>query len=186
MEFVCRQEVVFLDAVAQHVHVSQDVTERLTELHNAIQNHRHSQIAHSVVQVERQSASGRPRIVVPTDHIAYLLETGLPVTTISHLLGVSRATLFRRMAENNLSVRGLYSTCTDAELDGLVSQIKERMPHAGYGLIKGTLEAQGHRLQWNRVKAAMHRVDSLGILTRMTQMGCVIRRMCTQCHAQST
>ncbi len=170
------QEVVFLDAVAQHVHVSQDVTERLTELHNAIQNHRHSQISHSVVQVERQSASGRPRIVVPTDHIAYLLETGLPVTTISNLLGVSQATLFSRMAENNLSVRGLYSTCTDAELDGLVSQIKERMPHAGYRLIKGTLEAQGHRLQWNRVKAAMHRVDSLGILTRMTQMGCVIRR----------
>lgn len=82
--------------MAQHVHVSQDVTERLTELHNAIQNHRRSQISHSVVQVEGQSASG------------------------------------------------------------LVSQIKERMPHAGYRLIKGTLEAQGHRQQWNRVKAAMY------------------------------
>lgn len=74
---------------------------------------------------------GVPRIVVPTDHIACLLEIGLPVTTISNLLGVSRATLYRRMAENNLSVRGLYSTCTDAELDGLVFQVKERMPHAG-------------------------------------------------------
>ncbi|CAM4373765.1 unnamed protein product [Leuciscus chuanchicus] len=102
---------------------TKDVTERLTELHNAIQIHRHTQISQSVVQVERQSSSRRPRIVVPTDHIAYLLEIGLPVTTISNLLGVSRATLFRRMAENNLSVRGLYSTCTDAELDGLVSQI---------------------------------------------------------------
>ncbi|XP_077065660.1 uncharacterized protein LOC143718491 [Siphateles boraxobius] len=80
------------------------------------------------------------------------------------------------MAENNLSVRGLYSTCTDAELDGLVSQVKERMPHAGYRLVKGTLKAQGHRLQWNRVKASMHRVDSLGILSRMNQLGCVIRR----------
>jgi len=68
---------------------------------------------------------------VPADHIAYLLEIGLPVTSISNLLGVFQATQFRMMAENNISVRGLYSTCTDAELDGLVSEVKERMPHAG-------------------------------------------------------
>nr|XP_055057120.1 uncharacterized protein LOC129441490 [Misgurnus anguillicaudatus] len=133
-------------------------------------------MTHPIVQVERQTTSGRPRVVVPVEHIAYLLEIGLPVKTISELLGVSRATLFRRMAENNLTVRGLYSTCTDEELDQLVLQVKERMPHAGYRMVKGALKAQGHRVQWNRVKAAMHRVDSLGILSRMTQLGCVIRR----------
>ncbi|KAF6721536.1 hypothetical protein FQA47_002180 [Oryzias melastigma] len=45
------------------------------------------------------------------------------------------------------------------------------MPNAGYRLVKGTLKAQGHHLGWDRVKASMHRVDSLGILSRMTQLG---------------
>lgn len=78
--------------------------------------------------------------------------------------------------KNNLSVRNLYSTCTEAELDALVTEIKARMPNAGYRLVKGTLKAQGHRLGWDRVKASMHRVDSIGILSRRAQLGCVVRR----------
>lgn len=40
------------------------------------------------------------------------------------------------LEENNLSVRNFYSTCTDAELDELVTQIKNKMPHAGYNLVR--------------------------------------------------
>lgn len=176
LEFVCRQEMVFIDALSQHIQVSQDIIERLTELNTAIQRHRDSQQPPPAVEVQRGPGNRRPRIIVPLDHLTHLLEIGLPANTIAMLMGVSRATLYRRMLENNLSVRVLYSTCTDAELDEHVSQIKERMPHAGYRLVKGTLEAQGHRVQWDRVKASMHRVDSLGILSRMTQLGCIIRR----------
>ena len=98
------------------------------------------------------------------------------MATISSFLSVSRATLYRRMAEINISVRGLYSACTDPELDALVLEINTRAPHSGYRSVKGILESQGHRVQWERVRAAMHRVDSLGILERMTQLGCVVRR----------
>lgn len=42
------------------------------------------------------------------------------------------------------------------------------MPHVGYRLVKGSLEAQGHRVQWIRAKASMHSTDSLGMLSRMT------------------
>ncbi|XP_073724968.1 uncharacterized protein [Misgurnus anguillicaudatus] len=128
-------------------------------------------MSHPVVQVERQSLSGRPRTVIPIGHIVYLLKIGLPVKTISRLLGVSRATLFRRLTENNLTVRGLYSSCTDEELDQLVSKVKEMMPHAGYRLIKEALKAQGYRLQWNRVQAAIQRVESVGIQSKTTQLG---------------
>ncbi|KAA0721525.1 hypothetical protein E1301_Tti021148 [Triplophysa tibetana] len=55
LDFVCRQEIVFLDAVAQHIHMSQDVTERLTDRHNAIQIQRDAQLTHPEVQVDRQS-----------------------------------------------------------------------------------------------------------------------------------
>lgn len=177
LEFACAQEIVFLDIVSQHVLVSQEVTERLTELCTAVQTLReHQQLPPTPVQLEIQRGSGRPRISIMNEHITHLLELGLPTVTIASLLGISRATLYRRMADNNLSVRGMYSACTDAELDGRVSEIKEIMPHAGYRMMMGTLRAQGHRLQWIRVKASMHRVDSLGILSRMTQMGCVVRR----------
>ncbi|XP_041839333.1 uncharacterized protein LOC121638551 isoform X1 [Melanotaenia boesemani] len=176
LEFVCNQEMVFIEALSQHIQLSQDITERLTDLHNAIQNHRNSQEPPPAVRIEKQSASGRPRIIISIEHLVHLLEIGLPVNTIAKLWGVSRATLFRRMAENNLSVQNLYSACTDTELDELVTEIKDRMPHAGYRLVKGTLKAQGYHVGWDRVKASMHRVDSVGILSRMTQLGCVIRR----------
>ena len=32
-------------------------------------------------------------------------------------------------------------------------------------------------MQWERVKASMHRVDTAGILDRLTGMGCVVRRV---------
>ncbi|XP_024127724.1 uncharacterized protein LOC112146248 isoform X2 [Oryzias melastigma] len=173
LEFVCNQEMVFIGALCEHIELSQDVTERLTDLNNAIQQHRNSQ---EPTSIERSSKRRLRRIDISIEHLIHLLETGLSVNTIAKLWGVSHATLFRRMAENNLSVRNLYSTCTDAELDVLVTEIKARMPNAGYRLVKGTLKAQGHHLGWDRVKASMHRVDSLGILSRMTQLGCVVRR----------
>uniref|UniRef100_A0A3Q0QXJ5 Resolvase HTH domain-containing protein n=1 Tax=Amphilophus citrinellus TaxID=61819 RepID=A0A3Q0QXJ5_AMPCI len=175
LEFVCNQEMVFIDTLSQHIQLSQEVTDRLTDLHNAIQQHKNRQEPPEVVRFERQTR-GRPRIIICTEQLVHLLEIGLSVNTIARLWGVSRATLSRRMAENNLSVSTFHSTCTDAELDTLVSEIKNRMPHAGYRLVKGTLKAQGHHVGWDRVKASLHRVDSIGILSRMTQLGCVVRR----------
>ncbi|KAF3859815.1 hypothetical protein F7725_000070, partial [Dissostichus mawsoni] len=81
------------------------------------------------------------------------------------------------MNEVNISVRRLYSTCTNHELDEMVSTIKTTMPNAGYRLVKGALlTQQGHRVQWDRVRASMHRVDTLGVLSRLTHLGCVVRR----------
>ncbi|TDH05119.1 hypothetical protein EPR50_G00140130 [Perca flavescens] len=43
-------------------------------------------------------------------------------------------------------------------------------------MMKGILQAMGHRVQWNRVYSSMQRVDTVGVLSRMTRMGCVARR----------
>ncbi|KAJ4948204.1 hypothetical protein JOQ06_019741 [Pogonophryne albipinna] len=45
------------------------------------------------------------------------------------------------------------------------------MPHAGYRLVKGTLQSRGFRVQWERVRASMHRAYTVGILFRMNQLG---------------
>lgn len=75
--------MVFIDALSQHIQLSQDVTERLTDLHNAIQNHRNSQEPPAAVRIERQTTGGRPRII--TEHLVHLLEIGLPMNTTANL-----------------------------------------------------------------------------------------------------
>ncbi|KAF3842610.1 hypothetical protein F7725_024561 [Dissostichus mawsoni] len=50
------------------------------------------------------------------------------------------------------------------------------MPTAGYRMVKGRLLSIGLRVQWTRMAASMHRVDSIGILSRLASLGCVVRR----------
>ncbi|KAF1392278.1 hypothetical protein PFLUV_G00051130 [Perca fluviatilis] len=51
------------------------------------------------------------------------------------------------------------------------------MPHIGYRMMKGELQAMGHRVRWEQVSASMHRVDSAGIFERFTGLGAVARRI---------
>ena len=107
-------------------------------------------------------------MLVDEQRMKEMLDVQLPVPCIATLMGVSRRTIYRRMKENELSVREMYSRITDAELDNLVSSIKSDLPNAGYRMVKGRLESLGHtvhRVQWRRVAACMHRVDSMGIVT---------------------
>lgn len=83
------------------------------------------------------------------------------------------------MAESNLSVFASYSGCSDDELDSLITRIKSTIPDAGSRVVRGALLAQGHKVQWDRVYASTHRVDSVGVLSRMTRLGCVVRRVYT-------
>uniref|UniRef100_A0A0F8BAR9 Integrase core domain-containing protein n=1 Tax=Larimichthys crocea TaxID=215358 RepID=A0A0F8BAR9_LARCR len=80
------------------------------------------------------------------------------------------------MEEFNFSVRASYSNLSNEQLDEIVSEIKTRMPHAGYRMMKGALEAEGHKVQWDRIRASLHRVDTLGVYSRMINLGCVVRR----------
>ncbi|XP_062309978.1 uncharacterized protein LOC134014403 [Osmerus eperlanus] len=80
------------------------------------------------------------------------------------------------MAEADMSVRTLYSTHTDEELDRCVRDIKSRQPHSGYRMVKALLQAQGLRVQYDRVRASMHRIDTVGVISRMTNLGCIVRR----------
>ena len=119
---------------------------------------------------------GRPRLNIESQTLLNLLSTGLPLTSLSDLHGISRSTLYRPMQEHNLSVRKCYSDISDDVLDQKVRSIKARMPHAGYRLVKGSLQAMGHRISWRRVKMSLQRVDGAGIIARMVQLSCIARR----------
>lgn len=80
------------------------------------------------------------------------------------------------VVEWGLSVRELYSTLSDDELDLMVSEIHTVNPNSGYRMLMGMLRAKGHRVQWSRGRASMHRVDMVGIVSRMSELGCAVRR----------
>ena len=110
--------------------------------------------------------TGRPKYNINEDTLEELISLDLPVPCIAKMLGVSRSTLFRRMKEFQLSARN-YSDISDEQLDDVVQAIKTEMPSAGYRMVRGRLRSAA---------ATMHRVDSLGILSRLSGLGCIIRR----------
>ena len=75
-----------------------------------------------------------------------------------------------------MSVRECYSDMSDEELDQKVRVNKAKMPHAGFRMVKGSLRAMGHRVQWRRVRESLQSVDGAGIIARMIQLRCVARQ----------
>ncbi|KAG9262439.1 hypothetical protein AMEX_G24213 [Astyanax mexicanus] len=175
LEFICSQELVLFSAFSDQIVTPMSIVNALGDLHKMVVEEKKSQLPQVYVQVN-YGVTGRPKCDISPDYLLHLLNQGLSVPCIANLMGVSRRTVYKRMAEAHFSVRALYSTCSDAELDCLIVKIKESMPHAGYRLVKGCLQAKGHRVQWERVRASMHRVDTVGILCRLNQLGCVVRR----------
>ncbi|CAL8275027.1 unnamed protein product [Gadus morhua 'NCC'] len=164
--------MVIMSALSTQIPVPQAVMDAFVELHRLVSFRNPAQ---RIVRMEMGNA-GRPRFIIDRDHVIELLEMGQNVSCIARLFGASRATMHRRMADWDLSVREMYSQMSDAELDDLVREILSRNPNAGYRSMIGLLTARGQRVQWNRVRASMHRVDTAGIVSRMTQLGCVVRR----------
>lgn len=122
-------------------------------------------------------AKGPPKFLTSREHLPNLVSMQLSIPCIAQLLGVSTRTINRRLNKYGISIRDTYTKITDEELDNLVSSVKAESPHLGHRMMKGRLQALGHRVPWTRVWDSMHRVDSAGILSRMTQLRCVVRRI---------
>lgn len=173
-EFTCRQELYLCNALSRHFNVPAEILQALDEFFKAVKECLELTNVHITANTV-PGAMGRPMLDVDRDSIEELLELDLPVPCISKMLGVSRRTLFRRLKEFDLSARR-YSVIDDDELDNVVRQIKDEMPTAGYRMVKGRLRSNGIIVQWRRVAASLHRVDSVGILSRLAGLGCIIRR----------
>lgn len=174
LEFTCSQELVLLSAISNQIDIPHEVYNALNQIHQMVTD-KMTKDTHIMVSQEK-GRNGRPRILISEDSVCQLLDLGLPVTCIARLLGVSKFTVHRRMAYWGLSVKATYSNLTDEELDSVVETIHTSNPNAGYRMMMGLLRAQGIRVQWDRVRSSMHRVDTASIVSRMSQLGCVVRR----------
>lgn len=177
LEFMSHHELVILESFSGQIDVPPEILHGLRNLYILVKSEIEATCVPNV-EVDRVvgPGAGCPKIVIERERLKDLLDTHLPVSCIAKCLGVSTRTVHRRMKEYNLSVRGTYSTITDPELDNVISDIKSQMPNAGYRMVQGHLVSMGIRVQWWRMKASMHRVDAVGIFSRLTQLGCVVRR----------
>ena len=84
---------------------------------------------------------------------------------IARILGVSRATLYRRMDDEGLSPC-TYTDITNQELDRVIIRIKQQHPTYGERLVIAQLCSQSIVIPRARVRASIHRVDPEGTAIR--------------------
>lgn len=173
LEFTCTQELVFLNAISSQVTVCPAILDELTQLHSLINMEKDKREQHTAVVQFEQGPAVRQWMIISPDYLSKLLELNLSVPFIAKLLGMSRRTVYRHMAESDLSVKALYSTMTDKELDQCVREINSKQPNSGYRMMKALLQARGLRVQYNRVRGSMHRVNTTGVINRMVHVGSI-------------
>ena len=82
----------------------------------------------------------------------------------------------RRIREYETFVRQRYSNITDETLDGLVEELMREFPNCAYKRMTGLLLNSGHRIQQNRIRECMRRVNPEGVLLRVLELRTVRRR----------
>ena len=138
----------------------------------ALQNLRSLQDGHREYPQTRQPAmvqsgsAGRPRFDIPQLQLSFLVESGFTGPQIASILGVSLRTVRRRMAGYGLSMSGEYADISDSDLEHLVMEIKTDFPTCGQKQMMGHLKSRGHRVQQERVREVMRKVDPAGSIMR--------------------
>ncbi|KAK3747006.1 hypothetical protein QZH41_011963 [Actinostola sp. cb2023] len=119
---------------------------------------------------------GRPKFNITKEQLEFLLERGFSLPNIASILGVSLRTIERRINKFNISTRLFYSEIDDDTLDDTIRDISRTFPSAGYRRMTGFLLSRGIRVQQERIRLSMRRVDPEGVLLRSLQLTTVRRR----------
>lgn len=131
-------------------------------------------LSHTAQQSEKPEAAkvytgagGRPRYEVDLERALQLHDMGNTWTDISKAMGVCRKTLFNHLEAAGLSKEGIaYAEISDEDLDQIVATINANHPLSGSIMVRGHLLASGLKVQLERVRDSLRRVDEEGVLLR--------------------
>lgn len=112
------------------------------------------------------SSPGRPLIPVDIDDVQFLRGLHFSWTKIAEILGISRATLYRRLEEEGISRDTSYTNIDDADLDRIIESIKQEHPNDGERMMAGHLVRHGIMVPRARMRASIHRVDPVNTAIR--------------------
>jgi len=119
---------------------------------------------------------GRPRYEIHRQQLEYLVANAFSVREVAAMIGVSDRTVKRRLSEYGIKILDTYSHLSDAELDGAIQQIMTTFSNIGYQSVTGHFQSRGERLQDQRVRQSMRRVDPAGVLFRRLSITVTKRR----------
>ncbi len=107
--------------------------------------------------------AGRPRFFIPREQLQGLRSLHFSWKKIAEMLGVSEKTVRRRRHELDMAIgyQNCYSNIPDDELDVFIRRILDLSPQSGERMVLGSLRAQGIKVQRNRVREAIGRVDPI-------------------------
>jgi hypothetical protein len=117
---------------------------------------------------------GRPKFHICRDQLVYLIEHNFSAVSIANMFDISLSTVRRRMREQGLSSTQQFASLSDEELDSIVSEIKLSHPQCGYRMVIGHLRSRGLKIQQDRVRTSLRRVDPEGTTVRW--MAAIYRR----------
>ena len=111
----------------------------------------------------------RPKQNIEKNQLMFLIQCGFINKDISHLMKCSTKTIQRRIVEFGLSALKKYSVITDCELDRLTTAYVDKFPASDGNSYHAFLDSQGIKLQHQRVRDSMLRVDEDGVRCRFGQ-----------------
>lgn len=109
---------------------------------------------------------GRPALDIHEYQLRFLLENFFTMKDIAGMFSCSTRTIQRRLRDFGIEPNR-FSDITDAQLDEAVNEIVACLPACGIRSVQSRLRADGVLLQRERVRESLHRVDPVGLETRL-------------------
>ena len=102
------------------------------------------------------------------DQVRFLVENGFKETEITALISCSTHTIQIKLKEFGIKFNR-FNDITNEDLDDLVKEIVTNLPACGIRSIQTLLKVNGVILQRERIRESIHRVDPLGLETRLSR-----------------
>ena len=105
---------------------------------------------------------GRPKCEITSDQLDYLHSLSFSWTEISHLIGVSRMTIYRRRVEYGM-MDETSRTLSDEALSEILRELRVELPELGETMVAGRLRSMGYRVPRQQLR---ERSDPLNVALR--------------------
>lgn len=111
---------------------------------------------------------GRPPIKIDPEVLREATSSNRKITLsqLARSLNVHRHTLRRELKRLNLPNLSSYAAIADDNLDELIRAYKQIKPNSGTRYVMGYLSQCGYRVQRDRVRDSLRRIDALGQVLR--------------------
>ena len=108
---------------------------------------------------------GRPKFEITSDQLDYLRSLSFSWTEISHLIGVSRMTIYRRRVEYGM-MDETSRTLSDEALSEILRELRVELPELGETMAAGRLRSMGYRVPRQQLRESLRRSDPLNVALR--------------------